>query len=298
MTNQPYLLILPERILQLLEPAKCLTFPLWDSHVHIFPEKMMKAVFAFFQSRYSWSLPFPTNPDCLQKNLLEQGVEKAFTLAYTHRPGLSRPLNRWLAAYCAENPTLTPFGAVHPLDPDLSEIVTECLDLFNFPGMKLHCLVQQCRPDDEKLNPLYETVLERSKGVIIHAGSFPQPAEEHLGVNFVAALLKKYPALNLVIPHMGLNDLNAFRELLDNYSNLYLDTAFVFQNSLVKTPVEEVAALIVDYPDRVIYGSDYPFILEPLENGIKRILDLSLPENVYKKLFAENARNFLAKITQ
>lgn len=257
----------------------------------------MKAVFTYFEKRYDWKLPFSTDPDLLLRSLKEQGVDQAFTLAYTHKPGLSRSLNRWLADYCLKNPSLIPFGAVHPLDTDLEGIVTECLDRHLFPGMKLHCLVQQCRPDDEKLFPLYEAIVERSRGVIIHAGSFPQPSEEHLGIGYVKNLLKHFPDLNLIVPHLGLNDLPAYGELLEKYEGLFLDTAFVFQNRIVITPLDDIVRIILAYPERIIYGSDFPFILEPPQNGTRRILELELPPELYENLFYYNAKRFLSRLS-
>jgi len=257
----------------------------------------MKAVFTYFEKQYGWKLPFPVNPDQLLQVLVDQGIDKAFTLAYTHKPGLSRSLNRWLADYCSKHHSLIPFGAVHPLDPDRDKVILECLDQYRFPGLKLHCLVQKCRPDDPNLFPIYEAVIERSKGMVIHAGSFPQPVRKHLGVSYVANLLKRYPELNLIIPHLGLNDLPAFRELLDQYEGLFLDTAFVFQNRIITTPLEDIAATILAYPDRIIYGSDYPLILEPPQNGINRILELGFPPDIYHKLFYDNASRFLSRVS-
>lgn len=267
-----------------------------DGHIHIFPEKMMQAVFNFFEKTYSWKLPFTPNPDTLLDVLADQGVEKAFTLAYTHKPGLSRELNHWLAEYCVSKACLYPFGAIHPQDPDFEKIITESLDQYKFPGMKLHCLVQRIRPDDSKLFPLYEAITERSKGIIIHAGSFPQPSTEHLGIEYVANLLKIFPNLNLIIPHLGLNDLPAYSELLQNYEGLFLDTAFVFQNKNILIPLAEVKDIILAYPERIIYGSDLPFILEPPRNGLERILSLSLPQEVLEKLFFKNAMSFLDRL--
>jgi len=256
----------------------------------------MKAVFVFFKKHYGWKLPFSTDPDLLANYLREQGVKKVFALAYTHKPGLSNSLNRWLAGFCRKNPWMIPFGAVHPLDSDLEEVITKSLDHYHFPGMKLHCLVQQCRPDDEKLFPLYEALVARSRGIIIHAGSFPQPADEHLGIGYIINLLKHYPSLNLVIPHLGLNDLPAYGDLLSEYEGLFLDTAFVFQNRIVKPPLDHILKLLYDHPDRIIYGSDFPFILEPLQNGITRILKLELPHETYRGLFYNNAIRFLTRI--
>ncbi len=270
--------------------------PLIDSHVHFFPEKMIKAIFDFFHERYQWDPPFSTNPETLLQDLEKQGVEKAFSLAYTHKPGLSQELNRWLARFSSDNPWLIPFGAVHPLDPDLRSIVIECLDQYRFPGMKLHCLVQQCRPDDKRLDPLYEAIVERSKGVVIHAGSFPQPCKEHLGIDHITRLLKRFPRLNLIIPHLGLHDLLGYRRLLEEYEGLYLDTSFVFQNRGFIPPLDEIVDVLLAFPDRIIYGSDYPFILETPQNGINRILELDLPPENYKGLFYGNAKSFLARI--
>ncbi len=258
----------------------------------------MKAVFAFFNQHYRWQLPFSSNPELLLKDLKALGVEKAFSLAYTHKPGLARSLNSWLADFCSRHPWIVPFGAVHPLDDQPKDIAVECLDYHRFPGMKLHCLVQQCRPDDERLFPLYEAIIERDKGVIIHAGSFPQPVPEHLGITYVARLLRRYPKLKLVVPHLGLHDLSAYSALLGEYKGLYLDTAFVFQNRGFLPPAGEIEKMIYDHPDRIIYGSDYPFILEPPQNGIKRINELGLPPNIYRRLFRDNAFSFLDGITR
>ncbi len=257
----------------------------------------MKAVFAYFERLYGWPRRFPTNPDMLVKELADQGTNQAFALAYTHKPGLSRQLNYWLANFCRKNSWLRPFGAVHPDDPDLENIVIECLDHYNFPGMKLHCLVQQCRPDDEKLYPLYEALSKRSKGLIIHASSFPLPYKDYLGIEGVSRLLSLFPTLNLIIPHLGLYDLRKYSNLLDQYSGLVLDTAFVFQNQVFIPPLDEIREVMLAYPDRFLYGSDYPFILEAPQNGIRRILELGLPEDNYRKFFHDNAASFLNKVT-
>jgi len=254
---------------------------------------MMKAVYAFFWKQYGWKINFPTAPDQLLDLLKEGGVEKCAALAYTHKPGLSRQLNSWLHEFSRKNKAVIPFGAVHPAESDLDQIVVECLDRYGFPGIKIHCLVQQCQPDDERLFPLFEAVVERSKAVIIHAGSFPQPSK-NLGISYVARLLRRFPTLKLIIPHLGLNDLPAYTDLLAAYSGLYLDTAFVFQNEMVKTPLDDILDVIRLFPERILYGSDFPFILEPPQNGIARIAALDLPRETLELLFSQNAEHFLA----
>ncbi len=270
---------------------------LWDAHVHLFPEKLMQAIYHFFRDSYHWKLPFPAAPAALLQHLQEDGVAQAFVLAYVHKPGISRQVNRWLAELTKEHPWLIPFGAVHPLDVDLEQVLAEALDQYHFAGIKLHCLVQQISPDDETLFPIYEALVERSRGLIIHAGNFPLPDKKHLGVQRMVRVLRKHPRLNVIVAHLGLYDLFACRELLRQYRGLYLDTAFVFQNENFVPPLQEIADLITDFPDRIIYGSDFPFILEPPINGITRILELDLPPSLYSRLFYENARQFYRGIS-
>ena len=271
--------------------------PLWDAHVHLFPEKLMQAIYHFFRNHYHWKLPFPAHPAALMEHLQKDGVNQAFVLAYVHKPGLSRQVNRWLAELTTEHRWLVPFGAVHPQDSDLEQVLSEALDQYSFAGIKLHCLVQQISPDDETLYPVYEALVARSRGLIIHAGNFPLADQKHLGVRRLARVLSKYPHLNVIVAHLGLYDLCAYRELLRQYRGLHLDTAFVFQNESFVPPLQEIADLITDFPDRILYGSDFPFILEPPANGILRILELGLPPALYTRLFYENARQFYKRIS-
>jgi len=72
-----------------------------------------------------------------------------------------------------------------------------------------------------------------------------------------------------------------------------MDTAFVFQNQGFIPPLEEIKKIITDYPTRFLYGSDYPFIMEPLQKGIERILEMDLPADIIDRLFYKNAEEFL-----
>lgn len=267
--------------------------PLCDSHVHLFPEKLLRAIYGFFRQHYGWELPFPADPDRLAVLLQEQGVGRAFALAYIHKPDLSRSLNRWLYDFSARNPWLVPFGAVHPLDRDLKLVLKEALVKFKFAGLKLHFLVMPYRPDDERLFPVYEALLEQKRALVLHAGSFPLPAEDRLGSRYVLRLLSRYPGLQLVVSHLGLYDLEAYREMLEAFPGLYLDTAFIFQNEAFPLPMEQIRRLILDFPGRILHGSDFPFIAGSPLQGVARLLQWRLPEQIYRQLFYANALSFL-----
>ncbi len=270
---------------------------LWDAHIHLFPERLMGAIYRYFSANYRWRLPFPAATTALLKHLRDDGVKRAFVLAYVHKPGLSSQVNRWLASLVAEQPWLVPFGAAHPEDPELSSVLSEALDRYRFAGIKLHCLVQQISPDDERLFPIYEALAERSRALVIHASNFPLPDPRHLGLSRLARVLKRFPTLQVAVAHLGLNELPLTRELLQQYCGLYLDTAFVFQNNSLVPPHEEIIHLMMDFPGRILYGSDFPFILEQPANGIERIMGFNLPLPFYHKLFYQNASDFLRRLT-
>ena len=185
-------------------PLNHLPPELWDTHIHLFPEKLMGAIYRYFSANYRWHLPFPAATAPLIKHLREDGVKRAFVLAYVHKPGLSGQVNRWLASLAAEQPWLIPFGAVHPSDPDLQSVLSEALDRYHFAGIKLHCLVQQISPDDERLFPIYEALVKRSRALVIHASNFPLPDPEHLGMSRLAHVLKRFPTLQVAVATWGL----------------------------------------------------------------------------------------------
>ena len=200
-----------------------------------------------FRQHYGWE-SLPADPDRLAVLLQEQGRQGLC-------PGTSisriRRAPQPLVTTSARNPWLVPFGAVHPLDRDLKLVLKEALVKFKFAGLKLHFLVMPYRPDDERLFPVYEALLEQKRALVLHAGSFPLPAEDRLGSRYVLRLLSRYPGLQLVVSHLGLYDLEAYREMLEAFPGLYLDTAFVFQNGAFPLPMEQIRRLILDFPGRI-----------------------------------------------
>ena len=130
-------------------------------------------------------------------------------------------------------------------------------------------------------------------------------------LNLVAHnVLVRYPHLKVVVPHCGSflpNALPRFRSLLPvmvkqdmmqpvdveaNISRLYYD--------LAGAPTDEVldALLTITTPDHILYGSDYPYVAEPVLISGKQALESRLashglnPQDVFtdnaRRLFGEN----------
>lgn len=264
----------------------------WDAHVHLFPERMLEAVWQWFEN-FGVDMPYRgiSHRD-LTAELAGMGVEKAFLLLYAHRPGISLELNRWLHGFCLENPIYLPFGCVHPGDENLGLVIEEALDKYNFHGFKLHFLVLEMRADDPSFTPIYRALEKRGKTLVVHASTAPIQAP-WLGMDTIEPVLAAHPGLNVQIAHLGHFELERAAALMEKYPRLYLDTAWGMGNSSIEVDPAPIRELILEFPDRVVYGSDFPIIMEDPRLTVDRILDLSLPEKINEAVLAGNASKMI-----
>lgn len=167
-----------------------------------------------------------------------------------------------------------------------------CLDDWNFSGFKLHFSVQLFSPDDPRFTPVYKAVQERQRAVIMHISSFPWESR-HLGANCLHRILQAFPRLKVLVAHLGSIDTDNFWRLMDKYPSIYLDTAFLLGNPMYPNAYKIVAATLQRFPDRVLYGSDFPFICHDINDGLNYIYNLPWDEKIKKKLLYLNAEEFL-----
>lgn len=101
----------------------------------------------------------------------------------------------------------------------------------------------------------------------------------------VMNVLEKYPDLKLILAHQGGGyeaDTRFWAELMqEKYPKLYLDTCGSLNNSL---GLWEMAQLCGE--NRLVYGTDILFMEPRYEIG--KIVFSGMPEEVMKKIFAEN----------
>ena len=128
-------------------------------------------------------------------------------------------------------------------------------------------------------------------------------------------LLEKNPRLRVVGCHLGSmeEDVDDIARRLDRYPNFAVDTAARVVH-LMRQPREKVRAFLVQYADRVLYGTDIGIIpgedaekvarkleeryardwayfatTQTIQDEGRTVTGLGLPENALRKLFRENA---------
>jgi predicted TIM-barrel fold metal-dependent hydrolase len=266
-----------------------LPFPIIDFHVHLFPDRLFDAIWRSFREKYNWQVRYSLYTPQVIEFLRERSVEKIVFSNYAHKAGVARALNEWNLELLEREPDLYCFAAVHPDDP-----VEEALQMLEHPrvtGYKLQLLVQRFYPDDERLFPLYEKVIEAGKRILMHVGTGPI-GNEFVGVKHFRRLMRRYPQLKVNVPHMGEFEVDEFFAVLDEFPGVFLDTAFVFYpnelNTYTFTPEK-----LLRHQDRIVYGSDFPNLIFEWETEIQALLDIGLDDAFYRRIFRENALKIL-----
>jgi predicted TIM-barrel fold metal-dependent hydrolase len=256
------------------------------------PERLFQAVRAYFRANL-WHPMYDAPTEELVKVLLEAGVSRFVFMPYAHRGEMARSLNHWVANV---QTTFAPhgigFGTFHPDDDELMpELVQEAFGRLGLRGAKLHPQVGRFGLDDPRLDPLYARAEESGAILLIHAGRRPEPSE-HVGARAFARLMRRFPRLKVIVAHAGADEFDAFFDLCGVYEDVFLDTAMVFNGSKYlggPPPIQRV----LEFQDRVLFGSDFPNIPYRWESAVRAILDLRLGHALEQKLLSTNAARIL-----
>ena len=240
-----------------------------------------------------------------------------------------RSYNEECAALKARYPGRFMFCAALPL-PDVPHALEEAryaLEVLGADGVKLATNSYGQYLGDSALDTLMAYLDQQNAVVILHphkpsavnaqlVADVPLASYEYLAettrtvLNMVAHdVLVRYPHLKVVVPHCGSflpNALPRFRSLLPvmvkqgmmqpvdvdaNLSRLYYD--------LAGAPTDEVldALLTITPPDHILYGSDYPYVAEPVLISGKQALESRLAAHGLnpRDVFTDNARRLFGE---
>lgn len=240
-----------------------------------------------------------------------------------------RKYNEECAALKARYPGRFMFCAALPL-PDVPHALEEAryaLEVLGADGIKLATNSYGQYLGDPALDTLMAYLDAQKAVVILHPhkpsavnaqliADVPLASYEYLAetsravLNMVAHnVLVRYPNLKVVVPHCGSflpNALPRFRSLLPvmvkqgimqpvdvdaNLSRLYYD--------LAGAPTDDVldALLTITTPDHILYGSDYPYVPEPVLISGKQALEERLASHGLnpQDIFTDNARRLFGE---
>lgn len=267
-------------------------FKFIDSHVHLFPESFFRGIWKWFDE-CAWPVKYQISVDEIIKTLTDLGGEKLVTYNYSHKAGVSSYLNEWNYNLTQKYTNLIFFAAIHPEDDDLTSILHKAFVEYKLYGVKVQCHVNKIPPEDESMFPIYEMIIEHNKVLNIHAVTGPPVPncnfnpKDFSGINRIKRVMKRYPNLQCIIPHLGSEEFEEFFDLMREYENLWTDTTMTLSGFISHDIDTE---RLVEFQDRILYGSDFPNIPYDKQKEMNYIKSLGLGKEIEEKIFYTNAK--------
>ena len=270
-----------------------------DVHTHFMPKRVMDKVWAYFDNGTKvgrqWPIEYRTDEAERVQRLRQFGVAAFTSLVYPHKPDMAEWLNSWAIALAAQVPECLHTATFYP-EPSAPGYVRRVIDA-GARVFKAHIQVGDYSPTDPLLAPVWALLEQTQIPTVIHAGSGPQPGR-HTGPGPVAEVLRRHPALRLIVAHMGLPEYREFIELARRYPGVYLDTTMVFTTFTEQTdpfPPDARPAL-VELADKVLFGSDFPNIPYRYHHALESITGLGLGDEWCRKVLYDNARRLFPPV--
>ena len=267
-----------------------------DGHVHIFPGMIFDAVWAWF-AEYGWPVRYQLHSSDLLTFLFDRGVDHVAAFQYAHKPGISTFLNDYMIRKVKEfSGRLTGLATVFPGE-DGAVAILESAFSQGLKGVKLHAHVQCFDLAGPEMSPILSCCRNAGMPMVIHAGREPKsPAYACDPYALCAAekvekVLQTYPGLRICVPHLGMDEFEAYNRLINKYDNLWLDTAMAVTDYL---PLETPMDLIRSRPDRIFYGSDFPNIPYAWDRELKWLEASDLSRESLEKILWKNAADFFS----
>ncbi|MFC2006084.1 amidohydrolase family protein [Chloroflexota bacterium] len=259
-----------------------------DSHTHVYPDKVAGIVQEQMESRLGIPLFGKLTVEGLLKNMEGNGIDTSVIFCVAEKPSVVKPANDFLLDSC-DGKRLIGLGTIHPDYEDYKDEIDR-LRKAGIKGIKVHSYFQNCRPNEERMFRIYETLGEDML-VYFHSGALDKSYTTQDVVpsapDTIAKVLEAFPKLKVVAAHFGgLYMLEEARKQLLG-KNLYLDTVWTPDMDLLDKRV--IADIIQEHgSDKVLFGTDFPFgeAKKPLE----WIRDLPLNDEDKKRILGENAR--------
>jgi predicted TIM-barrel fold metal-dependent hydrolase len=172
--------------------------------------------------------------------------------------------------------------------PDVMEDeLRRCFDELGFKGIKIHPYGDQVHPDDPRYDPVWEFASERNVPVLSHTWNslrHSDPLNAYCTPSRFANVVRDRPGVKLILGHSG-GEWDGIVEAIQvakAFPNVFLDTASSrLYPGAIEMMVAEVGA------DRVLYGSDVPF-LSPVPQ-VGKIVHADIGEAEKRMILGQNA---------
>ncbi|MEM0121349.1 MAG: amidohydrolase family protein [Thermoprotei archaeon] len=230
-----------------------------------------------------------------EEDLLAQGVKRYLLLPVPSRSFDASKINKLVYNYVSASNVAVGLAAVDPArSPE--EHIKEALRL-GLKGLKLHPNLQFIYPNDSRLKAVYKAIDDVGGIVLVHTGTsgiggglrggggFKLDYSRPIWVDDVAA---EYPNANFILAHFGWPWVSEAIAISLQKANVYLDLSGWSPKYIPQEVWSYTNTLL---QDRVVAGSDYPFI-KP-KRWLEEFSHVPLKDEVREKVLHLNSERLL-----
>ena len=205
---------------------------------------------------------------------------------------------QWLYDKCQVDDRLLLFTGVDANHKDAIEKIERYYDRYEPVGMKVYP-ASGFYPNDPKYEQYWSKIEELGLPVTVHAGMALAPLDEkYCHPNYLSAVAERHPDLKIIVAHLGGKFHDELIPLMQEYENVYTDCSALQGwmpdgKDTIRQRLDEVTSL---FPDRVVFGSDFPLyenhttcsrfieIIRSLDFGNDSVKDKLLGDNMARLL--------------
>src|SRR2546421_5046950 len=213
--------------------------------------------------------------------------------------GLPPVTNDFVAGCARDHPdAFLGFASVDPLKgaAAVAELERSVRDL-GLRGLKVHPTAQAFRPDDERFYPLWEMAAGLGIPVTVHTGTtglgagMPGGGRMKLAWSrpiYLDAVAADFPELQIVMAHPAWPWQDEQLAVALHKPNTWIDLSGWSPRRFAPDLVRNIQGAL---QDRVLFGTDYPFLTHEQWFGAWATLDV--PEAISEKVLLRNAQRLL-----
>ena len=260
---------------------------IFDTHAHIYPEKIAKKATDAIGRFYSEPMEaLEGTADILIKNGRESGIGRFVVHSVATAPHQVRSINSFILSEVKKHPAeLIGFITLHP---DLTEAELDLevrLALENgLQGVKLHPDFQRFDIDGEDAEKIYKAVGDKLP-ILFHTGDdrYDYSSPERL-----VRAAKAHPEVRFIAAHFGAYRVWERAEIYRGIPNIWFDTS----SSLAYISPERARELIdILGIDRFFFATDFPMWRASEE--LERFYKIPLSDTEREMILGGNIRKFL-----
>ena len=225
-----------------------------DFHTHIFPEKIADRTIAHL-SEICHMPPYTSGKEeGLLHSMEEAGITRSIILPVATAPRQFDSIHRYALQFMEGD--LISLGSIHPDCEEYKEKL-RWIKENNLKGIKLHPDYQDTYFNDIKYKRILSYASELDLIIVTHAGKDPvSPKDVHCTPKMIEEVLNEVAPKNLVLAHMGGNEMFDEVEQLLVGRDVYLDTSYV----LDKMDSWQFLRMVRNHgADKVLFGTDSPW---------------------------------------